>query len=148
MSKFILILIIVAFVFVLFPQPVEAVNIWRGAYCGSDIPITSGGPEGPCDFCDGLIVISNIITLLTQFAFAIAGLMVVVGALQLMTSGASPSRLEKGKKTIKLAIFGLVVLLVAWVFVNTIITVLASGYSSWYRIDITCPAGFKFPTLN
>ncbi|MFH1192953.1 MAG: pilin [Candidatus Jorgensenbacteria bacterium] len=111
-------------------------NIWEGAKCGDEI-ITTGGPKGPCDFCDGLIVTSNVIQFIWQIAFVVAVGMIVWGALQLMTSGGSEERVSKGKKTMTAAVTGLVIALVAWLVVSEILQFL-SGEPSFPWSQITC----------
>lgn len=111
-------------------------NIWAGAKCGGDI-ITTGGPTGPCDFCDGLIVTSNVVQFIWQIAFVIAVGMIVWGALQLMTSGGSEERVSKGRKTMTAAVTGLAIALVAWLFVNELLQLL-SGKPGFPWSQITC----------
>ena len=113
-------------------------NIWEGARCGATTAIgSSGGPTGPCNFCDALIVTSNVIQFIWQIAFAIAVGMIVWGALQFMTSGGSEERVSKGRKTMTAAVTGLVIALVAWLFINELLQLL-SGNPSLPWSQITC----------
>ena len=65
--------------------PREFMNIWEGAKCGATAAITTGGPVGPCDLCDALIVGSNIIYNLFVIAIIVAVLMIVAGGIVFMT---------------------------------------------------------------
>lgn len=113
-------------------------NIWEGAKCGATTAIgSSGGPTGPCNLCDGLIVVSNIVQFLWGIATAIAVAMIVWGALQLMTSGGSEERVSKSRKTMTAAVTGLAIALVAWLFVNELLQLL-SGNPSFPWSQITC----------
>lgn len=112
-------------------------NIWQGAYCGAASPITSGGPTGPCNFCDGLVVTANVVQYLWQIAFVLAVAMIIWGAFQLMTSGGSETKVSQGKKTMTSAVVGLVIALTAWLIVNELIMVL-SGNPGLPWSQVTC----------
>jgi hypothetical protein len=112
-------------------------NIWEGAHCGATQAITTGGPEGPCNFCDALVVTSNIVQFLWQIAFVVAVGMIVWGALQTMTSGGSEERVSQGRKTMTAAVIGLVIALAAWLIVNELLLLL-SGKPALPWSEISC----------
>jgi len=121
--------------FLSFPLFASAQNIWKGAKCGG-IAIVTGGPTGPCSFCDAVIVSSNIITYLTELAIVIAVAMIAYGAILMMISAGNQTKFADGRSTMTSAIIGLVVTLSAWLIVNTILHLL-SGNSPipWNQIQ-------------
>lgn len=112
-------------------------NIWEGAKCGASSAITTGGPVGACDFCDALVVASNIIQFIWEIATAIAVLMIIYGAFVMLTSGGSEERVSQGRKAMLSAVTGLVIALVAWLFVNELLQFL-SGNPSFPWSQVTC----------
>ena len=116
------------------PQLSFAQNIWKGTSCA----VEGGGPTKPCGLCDLLVVGMNIIDILTQASFLIVAAVVVWGAFLMITSAGSDSKMAEGKKKITSAVIGLVVVLTAWVIVNTAFMAIAaiSGASeiSWNSI--------------
>ena len=124
---------------VVFLVPVQAgaLNIWEGAYCGANTPITSGGPVGSCSICDAYVVAKNIINFLIQLSFTIATAMIVWGALQMILSTGNPGKVSQAKSIMMSALIGLAIALASWLIVNTIITVLAKSYyetkGPWYN---------------
>lgn len=112
------------------------INIWKDARCGGTAIIT-GGPTGPCNFCDALFVARNIIQLLLEFALIAAALMIAVGALMMMTSGGSEERFASGKKTILNAVIGAAIALCSWLVINVVLQFL-SGAPNLPWNQITC----------
>jgi len=119
------------------PSITSAQNIWKGATCGGTSPIVDGGPPGPCSFCDAVIVGNNIITYLTELAILVTVSMIVYGAITMMISGGNQSKFEDGKSKMTSAIIGLVVVLSAWVIVNTIMHLLAGNSAAFWN-QIKC----------
>jgi hypothetical protein len=118
--------------------PAYAINIWEGAQCGGTTIGPDGGPQGPCNFCDALVVAKNIITLLLEFATIAAVLMIVVGALIMMFAGGSEEKFATGKKAILNAVIGLAIALGAWLIVNIVIQFLAPGDTIVPWANIQC----------
>ncbi len=112
-------------------------NIWKGAKCGG-AEITTGGPQGPCNFCDGVVVASNIITYAVQLAVLLAVAMIVYGGVLIMTSAGDDNKLKEGRSRIVAAIVGLVVALAAWLIVNEIFHLLSGGGTSIPWSQVKC----------
>ncbi|MEK9194289.1 MAG: pilin, partial [Patescibacteria group bacterium] len=81
----------------------------------------------PCDFCDALIVIQNIVKFLFEVAIPISVAMVIFGAITLMIAGGSEEKIKKGRAAITSAVLGLVIVLSAWVIVNTVLHILTGS---------------------
>lgn len=109
----------------------QALDIWQG---------TSGGGcnisgSKPCNFCDVIIVASNIIKYLWYVSTSIATAMIVYGALRLTIAGGSEEAVQKGKSIMMNAVLGLIVALAAWAIINTILHLLAGNLNfPWNQI--------------
>jgi hypothetical protein len=118
--------------------PAQAINIWQGAKCGGTPIGPTGGPQGPCTFCDALVVTQNIIKLLLEFATIAATVMIVVGALMMMFAAGSEERFATGKKTILNAVIGLAIALASWLIVNILLQFLSGTPNlPWNQINCT-----------
>ncbi len=129
---------------VLFTAPIyagaavsEVLNIWAGARCGATTAITTGGPTGPCDFCDGLQVTSNVIQFLLYASVTIAVGMIVYGGITMMTSVGNESKFSEGKTKITASVTAIAIAVGAWAIVNTLLTFL-SGNPSFPWSNINC----------
>lgn len=115
----------------------EILNIWTGAKCGATTPITTGGPTGPCDFCDLLHVVSNIIQFLLYAAVTISVGMIVYGGLIMITSAGNESKFSEARGKITASVTALAIAVGSWAIVNTVLTFL-SGNPSFPWSSITC----------
>ncbi len=113
----------------------QAINIWEGTGSGG----ATCNVAGPCTFCDGLVVTSNILTLLFQIAIPIAVAMIVWGALRLMFAAGSPDRVGSAKKIMTSAVVGIIIVLAAVVILRTLFHFL-SGSPDFPWESITCSA--------
>ncbi len=80
-----------------------------------------------CSFCDLISLVSRLFNTAYELAIAIATVLLLVGAIQIMISGAKPGLLEKGKKTITGSVIGLVILFASWIIIDTVIKILTGG---------------------
>ena len=121
----------------------EILNIWDGTGEGGvscNQPILEGDrlvSANACDFCDGLIIIQNIVKLLTEVAIPIAFAMIIYGALMLMIAVGSEEKVKKSRGIMTSAVVGLVIALSAWIIVNTILHVL-TGQPDFPWNQISC----------
>lgn len=118
------------------PAFAAGTGIWKDTRCAATS--ASGGPVKPCDFCDALIVTTNITDYLVWFATIAAVLMVVVGALMMMFSAGSQEKFSTGKKTMVSAVVGLTIALAAWIVVNIIVQFLAPGGADVPWAQVRC----------
>ncbi len=79
-----------------------------------------------CNFCELFHTFQHVILLLIYFAFIAALISIIIGAFLIMISGGNPGTFASGKNAIFSAVIGVVIVLAAWVVVNTIIQVLAN----------------------
>ncbi|HMB17606.1 MAG TPA: hypothetical protein VKO61_01710 [Candidatus Paceibacterota bacterium] len=104
--------------------------IWEGVTCNQQ-------GEGPCDFCDMIKVISNIVNFLTRLAYIVAAAAIVAGGIMMMISGGNEKRFSKGKSLITNAVIGVVITLTAWIIVNTLFHIL-TGDEQFIWSEIVC----------
>ncbi len=127
---------IMAFPLLASAQSAWDVNIWQGAKCGSSAAITTSGPTGPCDFCDMVIVANNVITYGVQLAVLVVVAVIVYGGILMMTSAGNDNKFGEGKSKMTAAIVGLIVVLCAWVIVNTVLHLLTGNVGFvWNQIQ-------------
>ncbi len=123
----------------------QGTGIWKGTNCAAGSQY--GGPVGPCDFCDAIIVADNIINLLFQFSLIIGTLMIVIGGIVTMTAGGSEANAKKGRNIITKAIVGVVIALVSWTVVGTVMQFL-SGSANFPWNKISCTHNPELPILS
>ena len=139
------------FFLILFLLPLTAQAICEGPIvtCGYDIDGNGQVEiEEGCNLCHFFEILSNIFELiLTCFLPIIGGAMFVLGGMYIVLSGISPSQLNQGKTVLKATLIGIVIILAAWVGLNTIFTKIGmadwTGLGTWWEFD--CVAGFEPP---
>ncbi len=123
----------------------QGTGIWTNTSCAARS--TTGGPVGPCDFCDAIIVTNNIIQMLFKFSLGIGTLMIVVGGIAMIISTGSKEKFEKGKKILVKAVTGVAIALLSWIIVSTVIRVL-TGSSAFPWNQISCTHNPQLQPLN
>lgn len=107
--------------------------------------VTCGGTD--CTFCDFASTVNNVIQFIITVMILIAVLMLVVAGFKLVTSRGNTSAAEAAKKMIFNVVIGIVIVLAAWVLVDTIIKALAgSDLGVWNPIEcggMNAPAGLS-----
>ena len=107
-------------------------------------PLVPCGGDNPCQFCHIFVLIANIVNyVLTCLVPIIAGLMIIIGGLYLLAAGASPETLGKAKSVITATVIGLVIIFLAWVFLNTVLDFMGiaewTGLGTWWEFTDKCP---------
>jgi hypothetical protein len=72
-------------------------------------------------------LVSNLIRAVLGITGSVALLMFVWGGFQWLFSAGEADRVKKGKDTIKWAVLGIVVILTAYILVNSVVSILESG---------------------
>lgn len=111
--------------------------IW--IFCLMPIEASAGivpcGGEGQdsCNICHLAVGIKNIINvLLKDIAFPLTVIAFLYGGIMLITSRGSEQNLEKGKKAIWMAFWGILIAFGAWLLVGLILgNLLDPGYLPW-----------------
>ncbi len=124
----------------------------------SAVPLTANAgivqcgitPDDPCEFCDIFKLINNIIIFFlvpspavnNGFAVVplIATLLILVGGFYILIAAGRPDAQTQGKNIITAVVIGLLVVYIAWIVINSILTFLGvaewTGLLQWW--DITC----------
>jgi hypothetical protein len=93
----------------------------------SPTPGTAGQTPPTCNnLCDLIGTFINVIYLLFSIAiFILTPILLVWGGVMIMLAGANPGMLETGKKILTGTVIGLVIVLCAYLLVNTVLSVLS-----------------------
>ena len=107
-------------------------------------PLVPCGGDNPCQFCHIFVLITNIVSyVLTCLVPIVAGLMIIIGGIYLLAAGASPQTLGKAKSVITATVIGLIIIFLAWVFLNTLLDFMGfvgwEGFGNWWEFTDKCP---------
>lgn len=81
-----------------------------------------------CQWDDVLPTINRLITfVLTNIAIPVSVIVIIIGGIRIMISGAQPSEYAAGKKMITGVVWALAITFGAWVIVKTILAMLGIG---------------------
>ncbi|MBI4132767.1 MAG: hypothetical protein HY473_01550 [Candidatus Sungbacteria bacterium] len=104
-----------------------------------------------CTLCHiGVLAINITEFMIYRVAFPLTALLIAAGGLILLTAGTSESRITLGKKILTNTLIGIIIVLLAWLAVDTVIKVLTGGnqlvsdplgkLGPWNKLDPTgCP---------
>lgn len=96
-------------------------------FTGPIVPCGGSG-QAPCTFCDlGVLVVNLTKFMMENVVIPAAALLIVAGGILILISGPSEERLKLGKEIITKTIVGAVIVLLAWLMVDTTIKVLTVG---------------------
>lgn len=96
-------------------------------FTGPIVPCGGSG-QAPCTFCDlGVLVVNLTKFMMENVVIPAAALLIVSGGILILISGPSEDRLKLGKDIITKTIVGAVIVLLAWLMVDTAIKVLTVG---------------------
>lgn len=89
-----------------------------------------------CKACDFVSLGNNILNWFVAIMAGIISLMFALGGFTLLMSGGNSGKVSEGKEMMTNAIIGLLIVLSAWLIINTIFKTIASGSISgnWYEI--------------
>jgi len=114
--------------------PGQALAICDGAIvpCGR-----SGTPD--CEFCHIFELINNILVFVLTCAVPIIGsVMLVWGGFMFFSSVESPEKVKDAKNIIKAVVIGMVIIFIAWVFLNSFLTAIGvaewTGLKDWWQV--------------
>ena len=106
-----------------------------------------------CGSCEFVELINNLIKLLFGLVSVVFAVMMAIAGIGLVTSGGSPGALEAAKSKLSNALIGLVIMLAAWLLVDTIMKALlpggnitVSGNLFWADVSCTTQTPTRPPT--
>lgn len=120
-----------------------AIGYLLSAVCPADAALVPSCRGASCTACDLFLLISNIVNFIVKDVTPpVAGLFFLIGGVIMVAAGGSEQRFKTGKTILVNALIGVVIVLAAWVVINTLITTLAvptNGYNpvNWWR-GMTC----------
>ncbi len=97
-----------------------------------------------CTWCDFIQLGQNIINFSTKdIAFPLAVAFIIYGGIMMMINSGNPSKLKESQGIIFSAIIGIVIMLSAWVILNTFFNLLTGGLNwPWHTIQcVSTPFG-------
>ncbi|USN88533.1 MAG: TrbC/VirB2 family protein [Candidatus Nomurabacteria bacterium] len=124
---------VIALIVLLFVSPDASVGAGLAPNCAG----------ATCGSCDVVAMANNIVKWLIGVLFVIFAIMVAAGGFGLVTSGGNQAAKEAAKSRISNAIIGIVLVLAAWLLVDTLMRALLSGTEGkingnfWYTIECT-----------
>lgn len=100
---------------------------------------TNSDPSIPdCDWNQLLIMGQNIVNFLIGAAFIITTLLIVVGAFRMMISAGDVKAIGSAKANITSAVYGLVIVLISWVVMNSLIAAFVDKNKctgTWWKFE-------------
>ncbi len=111
----------------------------QSSYTTSPSPaglVQCGGVDQPvCDKGEFYKLLSRLFKYLVFISGIVVVLSIAMGGFFMLISGGSEEKVSYGKKTMRASIVGLIIVLTAWVMVNTIITVFTNCHGAWYVFE-------------
>jgi len=87
-----------------------------------------GAGENPCNICYLFRGTSNVVNFIVyDFAMPVAVAVLIYGGIMMLTAGASEGNVKKGRDAITKAVVGMVIVLSAWIIVDTVLKILIVG---------------------
>jgi len=112
------------------------------------VPCGGPEPEKPCTACDLLVLLQNVLHFALTIAFLIVVIFAIVGGFRWILSGGNEENIKAGQKTLSSALIGLVIILCAWLIVNTVFWLVktiggedytGTGALPWFQLECTYP---------
>ncbi len=100
--------------------------------CGNEYD-SEGHITNPCGWCHLFELAKNIIDWLMIIAIPITVAMAVYGGIMIMISAGSPEKAKSGREIIKAAVVGLLVVLLAWLILDTIFKVVTPEEGEYFK---------------
>ena len=102
--------------------------------------VPCGGEGDPCTACDLLVLVQNVLEFALKMAFLVIIGFVVYGGFRWIFSLGKEENLKAGQQIITNAIIGLIIILTAWIIVNTVFwTIKQMGgddyTGTWFHIE-------------
>jgi len=99
-----------------------------------------GTGQSACNVCFVFVLINNIIHwVLYVLTPMVAVLMFIVGGMYFLVAAGNPALFTKAKSILMAATIGLVIIFVAWVFLNTFLSFIGvaqwTGLQNWWQIS-------------
>ena len=125
------------------PLFVASFILWAPTLVGAQglVPVQCQSPSS-CGTCEFVQLINNIISFLVTFASIAATLLIIFGGFKLVVSAGNVSAKQGAKETIVNTLIGYVIILAAFLIINTGLGILLPGDSpalGWQRVQCLYP---------
>jgi len=106
-----------------------------------------------CTLCHLFLGISNILKWGRNILIAAALVAIVIGGILYIISAGNSGMMEMGKNAVKQALWGVAIVLGAWVIVNTSLILVGAqltdlGITNWYNFTFTCDTSSSATTSS
>ncbi|MBL7045744.1 MAG: hypothetical protein ISR99_01815 [Parcubacteria group bacterium] len=115
---------------------------------GPIVPVCSAGEDGvrDCGFCDLISLADHVLAEIVKLAVLFAAIMFAVVGVIMMTNSSKPETVSKAKSIFGSVFIGLIIVLAAWLLVDTILKVMTGEKNDlgkpWQ--PFTCSGGSVF----
>lgn len=96
------------------------------AFCKTPSAGATSAQAAPCTVCHFYKLLQNIINFFLYTAASLATLMATIIAFLFLFSGGSPQRITDAKSKLWLLVWGIIVVLGSWLFINTILNIVVN----------------------
>lgn len=110
--------------------------------------VPCNGPD--CGSCELVTLASRILTFFIEVTVSIGAVMFVIGGLTMVMSAGDTGKVSKGKEMMSNAVIGLVIVLSAWLLMDTVLKMIvgegSQAYGVWEKISCTTqtqPSAYK-----
>ena len=97
-----------------------------------------GTGQAPCTLCDFFKLAKNLINWSVGVSSSLVVAFIVWGGFVIMMAGGSPEKMTEGRKTITIAVTGLIIIFVAWLIIGTVLNVATNSPSALPWNNIQC----------
>lgn len=101
--------------------------------------VSCGDAANPCDFCDFVLTVDNIIGFIVGMSITLFILVMAYAGFSLITSAGDRSKLDRAKKFLTNGIVGIIIIMAGWFIVDTVLK-LATGdeIGVWNSFEGNC----------
>lgn len=92
-------------------------------------------PVGGCGKQELYELGANLINFMIELALLLGVIFFLWGGFLFLTSGGSEERISSGRKAMTAAVVGIVIVLVAWIAINTFIGFFTDCTGDWFRFE-------------
>lgn len=83
--------------------------------------VSCGTQANPCDFCDVVITIDNIVGFIIGISVTLFLLVIVYAGFSLITSGGDTSQLDRAKRLLTNGVVGIIIIIASWFIIDTVL---------------------------
>ena len=83
--------------------------------------VSCGTQANPCDFCDVVITIDNIVGFIIGISVTLFLLVIVYAGFSLVTSGGDTSKLDQSKRLLTNGVVGIIIIIASWFIIDTVL---------------------------